>query len=245
MAPRSRRGSDLLAFKGVFRDADHAPGTIGVLALDGGYGGTVLGDDGQTTVAGCVRRDRLDALRRASPGLRAGEAFEAWLRHECRGVALTLDGAVRDGSWLASGPLRPGVRVGVRVGAGRTHGGAFRVGNAAGEAHPILGEGMSMALQSATLLSAQLLGCDARAGADASLIAQRRYADEWRREFQARLRLAATFAHVAMRPRASGLMMSLARTWPGLLTQGARRGGKVRLAVDPATLAPTSLRTRA
>ena len=63
-----------------------------------------------------------------------------------------LAGAEREGPWLASGPLRPGVRLGQGDGI-------FRVGNAAGEAHPIVGEGISMALQSAFVLAA-LLGPD-------------------------------------------------------------------------------------
>ena len=159
----------------------------------------------------------------------------------------SLEGAVRDGPWLASGPLRPGVRVGAP--------GAFRIGNAGGEAHPILGEGMSMALQSAALLSSHLIGSDARDGAAASDAVRRRYAADWRREFAPRLRLAAAFAHVAMRPGPSAALMSLARAWPATLTHGARRGGKIRLAIDPAALArpapapnspaPTRLRTGA
>jgi len=244
---RPRRASDLLAFKAVFRNAAHAPGTIGVMALDGGYGGTVLADGGATTIAGCVRRDRLDALRAASPGVRAGDAFEAWLRGECRGVRESMDGAVRDGAWLASGPLRPGIRVDDRSpdGNGVRTVAAFRIGNAGGEAHPILGEGMSMALQSAALLCSHLLGTDARTGASASLVAQRRYAADWRGEFAPRLRLAAAFAHLSMRPGASAVMMSLVRAWPGILTHGARRGGKVRLAIDPATLAFSRFRSDA
>ena len=55
-----------------------------------------------------------------------------------------------EGPWLASGPLRPGIRLGQGDGV-------FRVGNAAGEAHPIVGEGISMALQSAFVL-ADLIG---------------------------------------------------------------------------------------
>ena len=229
VARPAHRGSDLLAFKANFSSAAHAPGTIGVLCLDGGYGGTVVAGDGSTVVAGCVRRDRLDALRAASPGLRAGDAFGAWLARECGGVRDALAGAAREGPWLASGPLRPGVRVG-------GDDGVLRIGNAGGEAHPILGEGMSMALQSAALLCARLLDPDAPDTPD-PLAVQRAYAADWRREFAPRLRLAAAFAHVAMRPRASGALTALARAWPGLLTHGARRGGKVRLAVDPGTLA--------
>jgi hypothetical protein len=57
---------------------------------------------------------------------------------------------------------------------------------------------------------------------------QRAYADSWRRQFAPRLRLAAVFAHLAMRPRTAAVLMLLLRAWPRLLTQGARWGGKVR-----------------
>jgi hypothetical protein len=91
-----------------------------------------------------------------------------------------------------------------------------------------------MALQSAALLCSHLLGEQpaARAPGSAAQAAQvelqRRYAADWRRQFAPRLRLAATFAHVAMRPRSADLLMALVRRWPGLLTSGARWGGKVR-----------------
>jgi flavin-dependent dehydrogenase len=117
--------------------------------------------------------------------------------------------------------------------------GPFRVGNAAGEAHPILGEGISMALQSAFLLCLNLLG--AAAGSDLSDAAWqrragKRYATEWRRHFVPRLRVAALFANLAMRPAGSEPWMALARRWPGLLTLGARWGGKVSCAVDAGTI---------
>ena len=58
------------------------------------------------------------------------------------------------------------------------------------------------------------------------------YAGQWRQQFSPRLRLAAAFAHCAMRPMSAAPLMALARTWPGLLTVGARWGGKTRLKVD-------------
>ena len=229
----ARSAADLFAFKANFRGATLAEGVLPVLALDGGYGGMVVADAGVTTLACCVRSDRLDACRRAAPGLRAGAAVEAWLRRECGGVRAALHGAVRDGPWLAAGPLDPGIR----VDAGD---GLLRIGNAAGEAHPIIGEGISMALQSAWLLCAQLRAADRRA-----LLAEpawqrdlgRRYAAQWRRQFGPRLRLAAAFAQLAMRPAGATALMVLAQAWPGLLTHGARWGGKVRCGVDPAMIA--------
>ena len=50
--------------------------------------------------------------------------------------------------------------------------------------------------------------------------------------FAPRLRLAAAFAHAAMRPATAAALLALAQRWPGLLTHGARWGGKIRSAVD-------------
>jgi hypothetical protein len=52
--------------------------------------------------------------------------------------------------------------------------------------------------------------------------------------------VAAVFAHVAMRPLGAAVLMKLARLSPALLTQGARWGGKVRIAelADATALAP-------
>ncbi len=180
---RSQRGvahaaSDLFAFKANFSGVALDEGTIHVLALDGGYGGMVVAEGGITTVACCVRRDRLHLLRCAAPGERAGDTVEAWLRLNNGGARQALKDATRVGPWLAAGPLVPGVRVGAADGL-------FRVGNAAGEAHPVLGEGLSMALQSAALLCSHLLadtltpGAAPPAATHAAL--QRRYAADWRR----------------------------------------------------------------
>lgn len=230
--PSERRGrgvahaaSDLFAFKANFSGAVLDEGTIHLLALDGGYGGMVVAEGDITTVACCVRRDRLHGLRSAAPGERAGDTVEAWLRLDNDGVARALQHATRTGPWLAAGPLVPGVRV-------ATADGLFRVGNAAGEAHPVLGEGLSMALQSAALLCSHLLAEPSSAGAappaSTHALLHRRYAADWQRHFAPRLRVAAALGHTLMRPRASALLMALLRLWPGLLTEGARRGGKVR-----------------
>ena len=222
----SRAASDLFAFKANFRAAALDADLLPVLSFAGGYGGMVVADDGLLTLAGCIRADRLQTLRAAMPGARAGDAFESMLRAECTGVGGALAGATRDGAWLASGPLRPGMRV-------AADDGLFRVGNAAGEAHPIVGEGISMALQSAFLLAA-LIGPERRALlAPASALAaqrnaQRAYAALWRRRFARRLAVAAGFAHIAMRPALAGAAWPLVRRWPGVLTAGAHLSGKTR-----------------
>ena len=220
--------SDLLAFKANFRGASLPEGLLPVLALDGGYGGMVVAEPGITTLACCVRRDRLDRLRQARPKERAGEVVEAWLGQQCSGLQHSLSGAQRDGPWLAAGPIAPGIRL-------RADDAMLRIGNAAGEAHPILGEGISMALQSAALLCSRLLDSPAPASvpdrAQQATVA-RHYASQWRARFAPRLHLAALMAHLAMRRAPAGMLLGLAQAWPGLLTQGARWGGKTRCAVD-------------
>jgi 2-polyprenyl-6-methoxyphenol hydroxylase-like FAD-dependent oxidoreductase len=216
--------SDLFAFKANFVRADLSPGLLPVLAFDGGYGGMVLGDGNQLTIACCVRRDALRDTRASAPGDSAGIAVEALLRRSCAGVRRALDGAERAGTWLSVGPIRPGRR------ALWSERGGFAVGNAAGEAHPILGEGISMAMQGAFLLCARL---EEQRGALLSGESQERtarlYERDWRHAFRARMRWAALFAAVAMRPAARALLPAL-KAWPGLLTAGAVVGGKVRAA---------------
>ena len=229
-----RQPGDLLAFKANFVNADLANGLLPVLAFEGGYGGMVVAEHGVATLACCIRADRLQLVRRQAPRLGAGEAVEAYLKTQCRGVALALGAAQREGPWLAAGPLDPGVHL-------RADEAIFRIGNAAGEAHPIIGEGMSMAMQSAWLLCAQLLRSprpqEAEAGAAWRREAQQRYVADWRRHFAPRLRLAAAFANLAMRPALSAPSLALLRYWPALLTKGAHWGGKTRCAPSPSSVA--------
>ena len=226
-----RSGADLLAFKANFRGAALQEGLLPVLCFDGGYGGMVVADGGVTTVACCVRRDRLEAWRAASPGSTAGDVVEAMLRRACGGVQRALRPASRDGPWLSAGPLDPGVRLSATDGL-------LRIGNAAGEAHPIIGEGMSMALQSASLLCAQLLRSERRS--ELSAVAwqrevSRRYCMQWRHHFARRLRLASAFAQLAMRPRGAAALVAVVSGWPAVLTLGARWGGKTRSVPAPFT----------
>ena len=230
-----RSSGDLFAFKANFRNAAIAADLLPVLSFPGGYGGMVVADDALATLACCVRADRLVALRAERPGDRAGDVVETMLRRACAGVGDALRDATREGAWLASGPLRPGVR----LGAGD---GVFRIGNAAGEAHPIVGEGISMALQSAFVL-ASLIGplrlelLDAAGAATSQRTVLARYEALWRRRFTRRLRVAAAFAHVAMRPALARIAWPVLRRWPDVLTLGARFSGKTRCVPEAARLA--------
>jgi len=203
-----------------------------VIALNGGYGGMIIAEDGRMTLAVCVRRDALRGIRKLHRGTSAGAAVQALLQRSCGGVREALEGAKLDGAWISAGPLRPGIRVDGRDGR-------FRVGNAAGEAHPLIGEGISMALQSAALLARALGQHPARqweAGALADI--QRRYASAWRTAFAPRLRFAALFAHIAMRPSLARIAGALMTRWPPLLEEAARWSSKSRAAVVRLSMTP-------
>lgn len=228
---RARRPSDLFAFKAQYEGAELGAGILPVLSFRGGYGGMVIADGGIATVACCVRADRLAELRRAQPARSAGEAVGEMLQQECRGVAIALRSAHRRGAWLACGPLDPGIHL-------RSDDTVLRIGNAAAEAHPIIGEGMSMAMQSAWLLCTHLLAEGPR-GSQAQATQQQialRYAREWRRHFAWRLRFAAVFAHLAMRPRLVAPLLPLVNI-ADVLSKGAKLSGKTRCAIDSATAA--------
>lgn len=213
---------DLFAFKANFSQGDLAPGLLPVLAFPGGYGGMVLGDHGMLTLACCIRRDTLEKCRRQYGPGGAANAVEAYLRENCVGVEHTLRGARREEAWLSVGPIRPDIRVDEKTSD------IFMIGNAAGEAHPIIGEGISMAMQSAWLLCSRLAQGGREMSAETCRIIRRQYVRDWHKNFSSRLRLSALFAHLAMHPRVSRAILPVLERWPGFLTYGARASGKIR-----------------
>jgi 2-polyprenyl-6-methoxyphenol hydroxylase-like FAD-dependent oxidoreductase len=144
----------------------------------------------------------------------------------CKGVSLALAGTTSDGAWLSSGPLRTGIRT-----FGRN--GIFTVGNAAAETHPIVAEGISIAIQSAALLCEQLIARpqlirDGASAVTAYKAARAHYAAAWRANFSPRLFVAAVFASVFTRPIATRIATTLLERFPQLLAEGARWSGKVQ-----------------
>lgn len=222
LLPRPPRHGGLLAFKATFAGARLRPGSLPVMALPGGYGGMVVGADGLLTIACCLRADVFQRLR-GSLGVPAGLAVERFLIDQCAAVADALDGTQRIGGWIGSGPLAPGVH----VAPGQP---MFLVGNAAGEAHPILGEGISMALHGARLLAEHLAGRGVLA-ADTLVQAQARYARAWRSRLAGRVHLSRLVVALAMRPSLAPALLPPLQRWPGLLTLLARAGGKTQFSV--------------
>ena len=207
------RPTDLLGFKARFANASLPRGLMPLVLFPGGYGGLVETDAGAVSFSCCIRREALRAAREG--GLAAGDAVLAHVRRHCRGFREAIDGARLEGPWLAAGPIRPGFRSLHRDGI-------FAVGNAAGEAHPLIAEGISMAIQSGWLLAHHLTTCgDAReAGA--------RYARAWRRQFAARIRAAEAFMRLTTSLPTAALSLAAVRRFPAALTLGAGWSGKVR-----------------
>jgi 2-polyprenyl-6-methoxyphenol hydroxylase-like FAD-dependent oxidoreductase len=221
----TNRSGDLFAFKANFSGSQLAPGLLPVISFAGGYGGLVIAENGLLTLAGCIRRDALKACRVAAPGQTAGEAFESYLRTSTGALRDALTGARREGRWLGIGPIQPGIRAPWNRADGR-----FMIGNAAAEAHPIIGEGISMAMQSAWFLCERLIGAKPE---NASAHTLRRvgaaYASQWRHAFTPRVHLAATLAHLAMRPWLAPIIWPFIARAPRLMTAMARGAGKARI----------------
>lgn len=220
------RSRDLFAFKANFSGSQLAPGLLPVISFAGGYGGLVIAENGQLTLAGCIRRDALRACRAAAPGQTAGEAFERHLRASTGALRDALAGARREGTWLGVGPIHPGTREPWDRVNGR-----FVIGNAAAEAHPIIGEGISMAMQSAWFLCERLIAVKHENASTAALQGVGAdYASRCKHAFAPRLHLAATLAHLAMRPWLAPAVWPLISGAPHLMTAIARGAGKSRIA---------------
>ena len=224
LAVAPHQAGDLLAFKGRFRNDSLPMDLMPLIAFPGGYGGMVHTGGGLLSLSFCIRRDVLQNCRDAYPGRSAAEAGFQHIVASCTGARNALSGAELEGHWLAAGPIRPGMR--------KCYvNGIFHAGNLAGEAHPVVAEGISMAMQSAWLLWHALTQHrdDLRRGEPAAK-AGRIYARDWRNAFAGRIRAAALFAKLAMHPGANQAARA-ASYFPQLLSLGARLSGKaVRVA---------------
>jgi flavin-dependent dehydrogenase len=211
-ATRSHEGSDLLGFKAHFEGTSLARNLMPLVLFPGGYGGMVHVERDTASFSCCIRRDMLRCVRTEQRELTAGDAVIAHVMAACRGVREALSGANRTSPWLSAGPIRPGIRPLHRDGV-------FFVGNAAGEAHPLVAEGISMAIQSSRLLASHLLAATPdNAG--------RLYARAWRENFARRLHASSAFATVLVSPLVRKAGIGLLASMPVALTLGARWSGK-------------------
>jgi len=219
---KSMHKSDLLGFKAHFAKCALPPGLMPLIAFPGGYGGMVHSNGARVSFSCCIRRDQLARIRQNDSHLTPAEAVCAHIRHSCRGVNEALAGSAQHGQWLSVGPIRPGIRQ-------RVLEGVFLVGNAAGEAHPIVAEGISMAIQGAWLLCQRLLARqNAVLSGQALLDASSDYVRTWRKNFASRIYMASMVAHLAMHSGIPTLLLPLLRLAPVTLTLGAHLCGKAR-----------------
>ncbi len=152
--------SDLFAFKAHFTQSRLPPGLMPLLAFPGGYGGMVQSDGARLSLSCCIRRDALIRVRQRHGG-KAAAAVLAHIVDTTRGARLALENAELEGHYLSTGPIHPGIRA-------RHEDGIFFTGNIAGEAHPVIAEGISMAIQSSRS-SGRAVDCQSRRALCASL----------------------------------------------------------------------------
>jgi flavin-dependent dehydrogenase len=133
----------------------------------------------------------------------------AHIMETTRGVREALNRARLEGEFLSTGPIHPGIRT-------RYADDVYFTGNIAGEAHPVIAEGISMAIQSSGLLATLLIEGQAQD-----------YAQAWKRRFAPRIRAASIFAHLAMNDTGRLATQAVLAAAPRLLSLGARLSGKV------------------
>src|SRR5262249_23380457 len=173
LKPKPHENIDLLAFKVHFRDCDLPSDLMPLLIFPGGYGGMVHSDSGRVSLSCCIRRDELQRCRRRWPNQHAGDSVVQHIQDSCLGVRQSLRRATLDGTWVSAGPIRPGIRTGYSNGV-------FLTGNIAGEAHPLIAEGISMAMQGAHLLARRLIAQQKDLCPDALSSLGAKYAAEWK-----------------------------------------------------------------
>lgn len=166
-------------------------------------------DGGCISLSCCLRRDRLERLPRQSADC-AGDAVLKHILTDCPAAVPVLEGAILEGSWLSAGPIRPGIRPAYDRGI-------YRVGNAAGEAHPVVAEGISMALQSAWILADRLISAGPTRSADVLHAVGVDYAAAWLRAFAGRIGVAEFIARWASSRSAVAASLPVLRLIPSSL----------------------------
>jgi flavin-dependent dehydrogenase len=217
---KNNRSSDFFGFKAHFVGSSLPFDLMPLLAFRGGYGGMVWADRGRVSLSCCMRRDALAEVRERYPHMSAAQAVHRHILASCPGVAATIGAASLDGEWLAAGPIRPGIRP-------RYANDIFRVGNIAGESHPVIAEGISMALQSGWLLASELAAINLYDPAARALAAEK-YSQAWKRQFATRIHAASLLAQLAIFPRSAGLMRTFVSMFPASLSLGASLSGKTK-----------------
>ncbi|MDZ4770447.1 MAG: NAD(P)/FAD-dependent oxidoreductase [Chloroflexota bacterium] len=194
-----------MGLKQHFRGAP-LPEHIDLHVFHGGYCGISQVEDGRTNVCLMVEQAVFQAVTAGAPDAIA--RFVAWMSADNPHL----------GGWLADAtPLYPHwLSIAQVTLAPKTplEGDILCAGDAAGMVAPLAGDGMAMALHSG-ILAADRVHDYLTHQADASAV-KRRYADEWRRTFAARLRLGRALQSLILRPAILTPGLRVMRTFPAL-----------------------------
>ena len=148
--------ADLFTFKGSFANLDLDAGLLRVSSFAGGHASLLMADRDTVTLTLCLRRAQLAECRQRFPDHPAADAAVAYLTSACAATGALLAAAEQRGAWIA------------------------------GAAHPMLGDGVDMAIESAVLLARMLIAAgrdDLQARSLGLLHAA--YLNAWRARFAA------------------------------------------------------------
>lgn len=150
----------------------------------------------------------------------SGVALYGYLRRHNASFGRSLRAARPGGEFLSCGPMEPGVR---EVYAD----GRFFVGNAAGEVHALIGEGLTLALCAGQLLGRVMSDHRAAwsAGKDLEIIGAA-YRRGWLNQFASRLRSGNAFSQVLMKPLLSAAATAYLYAFPDIFDRCIRWSGK-------------------
>ncbi len=215
-----------LCFK-IHLENVHLPDdTIAIGGVEGLYAGLVrTGGSGSAPNAGpvtCMPRYNLAFVVERRLLRQYGSAAElyGYLQEHNNGFGRCLRHARPIGDFLACGPMEPGVR---QIYAD----GRFFVGNAAGEVHALIGEGLTLALDAGQLLGRVISEHrTALAGGEDLTVIGEAYRDRWLDQFGSRLHWGNVFSQVLMQPMLSALATAYLHAFPDIFSMCLRWSGK-------------------
>ncbi len=226
-APRCGSG-DLVCFKIHLENVRLPDNTIAIGGVEGLYAGLLrTGNSAPAADAGddtCKNRAcynlALVVDRKLVRRYGSGVELYGYLRRHNAGFGRSLRTARFTGEFLSCGPMEPGVR---EVYAD----GRFFVGNAAGEVHALIGEGLTLALGAGQLLGRVMSEHRAAltAGRDLAIIGAA-YRRVWLNEFGSRLHAGNAFSQVLMKPLLSAAATAYLHAFPDIFDLCIRWSGK-------------------
>ena len=220
--------NDCLCFKAHLENVQLAANTTVIGGAEGLYAGLLRTGDNPVAAhapnpaGGPQACYNLAFVVRRNVWERYGSANELcrYLQRRNAGFNRCLSQARRTEDFLACGPMEPGVR---QVYAD----GRFFVGNAAGEVHALIGEGITLALCAGQLLGSVMSDYrNAPPAAENLAILGDIYRRRWLGQFGSRLHAGNVFSRVLMQPLLSAMATSYLQAFPDVLDRCIGWSGK-------------------